>query len=144
MSYNASYARFIFEKFFTSTIILYVLLFAQKVFFLQKVSVTLPRNRQWDRRAVQTPGQHVPNPLDDEDAASAARNCKKRTYCAASFFHCLVLTFDRLYLRFTTNPSLPHFTVTFAFLPHKYDDVASHRKLFTGHAFSSLVVFGCS
>jgi hypothetical protein len=43
MPCNASYARFIFGKFFTSTIILYVLLFAQKVlfFFLQKVGVTL-------------------------------------------------------------------------------------------------------
>jgi hypothetical protein len=42
MPCNASYARFIFGKFFTSTIILYVLLFAQKVlfFFLQKVGVT--------------------------------------------------------------------------------------------------------
>jgi hypothetical protein len=34
MPCNASYARFIFGKFFTSTIILYVLLFAQKVLFL--------------------------------------------------------------------------------------------------------------
>jgi hypothetical protein len=33
MPCNASYARFIFGKFFTSTIILYVLLFAQKVLF---------------------------------------------------------------------------------------------------------------
>jgi hypothetical protein len=43
MPCNAPYARFIFGKFFTSTIILYVLLFAQKVLFLQKkkVSVTL-------------------------------------------------------------------------------------------------------
>jgi hypothetical protein len=42
MPCNASYARFIFGKFFTSTIILYVLLFAQKVlFFLQKVGVTV-------------------------------------------------------------------------------------------------------
>jgi hypothetical protein len=41
MPCNASYARFIFGKFFTSTIILYVLLLAQKVFFLQKVGVTL-------------------------------------------------------------------------------------------------------
>jgi hypothetical protein len=40
MPCNASYARFIFGKFFTSTIILYVLLFAQKVLFLQKVGVT--------------------------------------------------------------------------------------------------------
>jgi hypothetical protein len=41
MPCNASYARFIFGKFFTSAIILYVLLFAQKVlFFLQKVGVT--------------------------------------------------------------------------------------------------------
>jgi hypothetical protein len=41
MPCNASYARVIFGKFFTSTIILYVLLFAQKVlFFLQKVGVT--------------------------------------------------------------------------------------------------------
>jgi hypothetical protein len=36
MPCNASYARFIFGKFFTSTIILYVLLFAQKVFFFAK------------------------------------------------------------------------------------------------------------
>jgi hypothetical protein len=36
MPCNAPYARFIFGKFFTSTIILYVLLFAQKVLFLQK------------------------------------------------------------------------------------------------------------
>jgi hypothetical protein len=42
MPCNASYARFIFGKFFTSTIILYVLLFAQKVLFLQKVGVTHP------------------------------------------------------------------------------------------------------
>jgi hypothetical protein len=41
MPCNASYARFIFGKFFTSTIILYVLLFAQKVLFLQKVGVTI-------------------------------------------------------------------------------------------------------
>jgi hypothetical protein len=41
MPCNASYARFIFGKFFTSTIILYVLLFAQKVLFLQKVGVTV-------------------------------------------------------------------------------------------------------
>jgi hypothetical protein len=40
MPCNASYARFIFGKFFASTIILYVLLFAQKVLFLQKVGVT--------------------------------------------------------------------------------------------------------
>jgi hypothetical protein len=40
MPCNASYARFIFGKFFTSTIILYVLLFAQKVLFFQKVGVT--------------------------------------------------------------------------------------------------------
>jgi hypothetical protein len=40
MPCNASYARFIFGKFFTSTIILYVLLFAQKNLFLQKVGVT--------------------------------------------------------------------------------------------------------
>jgi hypothetical protein len=33
MPCNASYARFIFGKFLTSTIILYVLLFAQKVLF---------------------------------------------------------------------------------------------------------------
>jgi hypothetical protein len=33
MPCNASYARFIFGKFYTSTIILYVLLFAQKVLF---------------------------------------------------------------------------------------------------------------
>jgi hypothetical protein len=46
--------------------------------------------------------------------------------------------------RFTNNPSLPHFTVTFAFVPHKYDDVASHRKSFTGHAFSLVIVFACS
>jgi hypothetical protein len=38
MPCNAPYARFIFGKFFTSTIILYVLLFAQKVLFLQKKS----------------------------------------------------------------------------------------------------------
>jgi hypothetical protein len=43
MPCNASYARFIFGKFFTSTIILYVLLFAQKVLFLQKVGVTCAR-----------------------------------------------------------------------------------------------------
>jgi hypothetical protein len=36
MPCNASYARFIFGKFFTSTIILYVLLFAQKKFILAK------------------------------------------------------------------------------------------------------------
>jgi hypothetical protein len=41
MPCNASYARFIFGKFFTSTVILYVLLFAQKVLFLQKVGVTV-------------------------------------------------------------------------------------------------------
>jgi hypothetical protein len=41
MPCNASYARFIFGKFFTSTIILYVLLFAQKILFLQKVGVTV-------------------------------------------------------------------------------------------------------
>jgi hypothetical protein len=40
MPCNASYARFIFGKFFTSTIILYILLFAQKKNFLQKVGVT--------------------------------------------------------------------------------------------------------
>jgi Na+-transporting methylmalonyl-CoA/oxaloacetate decarboxylase beta subunit len=33
MPCNASYARFIFGKFFTSTIILYILLFAQKNFY---------------------------------------------------------------------------------------------------------------
>jgi hypothetical protein len=44
MPCNASYARFIFGKFFTSTIILYVLLFAQKVLFLQKVGVTSPKS----------------------------------------------------------------------------------------------------
>jgi hypothetical protein len=36
MSCNASYARFIFGKFFVSTIILYVLLFAQNFFILAK------------------------------------------------------------------------------------------------------------
>jgi hypothetical protein len=36
MPCNASYARFIFGKFFTSTIILYVLLFAQKFYFCKK------------------------------------------------------------------------------------------------------------
>jgi hypothetical protein len=36
MSCNASYARFIFGKFFASTIILYVLLFTQKFFILAK------------------------------------------------------------------------------------------------------------
>jgi hypothetical protein len=41
MPCNASYARFIFGKFFTSTIILYALLFAQIFFYsLQKVGVT--------------------------------------------------------------------------------------------------------
>jgi hypothetical protein len=40
MPCNASYARFIFGKFFTSTIILYALLFAQNFFSLQKVGVT--------------------------------------------------------------------------------------------------------
>jgi hypothetical protein len=44
MPCNASYARFIFGKFFTRTIILYVLLFAQKVLFLQKVGVTYMRD----------------------------------------------------------------------------------------------------
>jgi hypothetical protein len=34
MPCNASYARFIFGKFFTSTIILYILLFAQNFFFI--------------------------------------------------------------------------------------------------------------
>jgi hypothetical protein len=39
---------FFFGKFFTSTIILYVLLFAKKILFLQKVGVThhLPLHRQ--------------------------------------------------------------------------------------------------
>jgi hypothetical protein len=47
MPCNASYARFIFGKFFTSTIILYVLLFAQKVlFFLQKVGVTFSAHNE--------------------------------------------------------------------------------------------------
>jgi hypothetical protein len=36
MPCNASYARFIFGKFFTSTIILYILLFAQFFFILAK------------------------------------------------------------------------------------------------------------
>jgi hypothetical protein len=40
MSCNASYARFIFGKFFTSTIILYVLLFAQNFYSCKKVGVT--------------------------------------------------------------------------------------------------------
>jgi hypothetical protein len=51
MPCNASYARFIFGKFFTSTIILYVLLFAQKVLFLQKVGVTL-LHALWRVRAI--------------------------------------------------------------------------------------------
>jgi hypothetical protein len=49
MPCNASYARFIFGKFFTSTIILYVLLFAQKVLFLQKVGVTDPWWAPWNQ-----------------------------------------------------------------------------------------------
>jgi hypothetical protein len=53
MPCNASYARFIFGKFFTSTIILYVLLFAQKVLFLQKVGVT-PTHSQLDE-SVESP-----------------------------------------------------------------------------------------
>jgi hypothetical protein len=36
MPCNASYARFIFGKFFTSTIILYALLFAQKFYSCKK------------------------------------------------------------------------------------------------------------
>jgi hypothetical protein len=44
MPCNASYARFIFGKFFTSTIILYILLFAQKNLFLQKVGVTVVKD----------------------------------------------------------------------------------------------------
>jgi hypothetical protein len=36
MPCNASYARFIFGKFFTSTIILYILLFAQNFYFCKK------------------------------------------------------------------------------------------------------------
>jgi hypothetical protein len=36
MPCNASYARFIFGKFFTSTIILYVLLFAQNFYSFKK------------------------------------------------------------------------------------------------------------
>jgi hypothetical protein len=36
MPCNASYARFIFGKFFTSTIILYILLFAQNFYSCKK------------------------------------------------------------------------------------------------------------
>jgi hypothetical protein len=36
MPFNASYARFIFGKFFTSTIILYILLFAQNFYSCKK------------------------------------------------------------------------------------------------------------
>jgi hypothetical protein len=48
MPCNASYARFIFGKFFTSTIILYVLLFAQKVlfFFCKKWVLHLTKEQQ--------------------------------------------------------------------------------------------------
>jgi hypothetical protein len=42
MPCNASYARFIFGKFFTSTIILYILLFAQNFYSCKKWVLQLP------------------------------------------------------------------------------------------------------
>jgi hypothetical protein len=55
MPCNASYARFIFGKFFTSTIILYVLLFAQKVLFLQKVGVTSSITKKGEIKSASRP-----------------------------------------------------------------------------------------
>jgi hypothetical protein len=58
MPCNASYARFIFGKFFTSTIILYALLFAQKFYSCKKWVLQTDTSGETSAGTLQTRENH--------------------------------------------------------------------------------------
>jgi hypothetical protein len=60
MPCNASYARVIFGKFFTSTIILYILLFAQNFYSCQKWVLQLPLGTKDAAYGKWSPNWHRP------------------------------------------------------------------------------------
>jgi hypothetical protein len=72
---------YFFGKFFTSTIILYVLLFAQKILFLQKVGVTgLEYLNQKHKSKLGTRLDHEGHKLNK---ATENENCRSKGYRTA-------------------------------------------------------------